>query len=141
MVLIGPKDKNLNLKNYYDTAYKLVKPKPYLLKLTRQSLTINAALSVGKSLILSLIDYGNIFLTGLTQDDKTGLQKLQNKILRCCLNSVDPMDINTVEMHDMVNVEMIDKRGTSSLFIIVHSGVNSNTINMINHNNYTNETQ
>ena len=102
------------MKNYYDTAYNLVNPKPYLLKLTRPSLNIDAALSVGKSMILSLIDYENIVLT---QDDKIDLQKLQNKILRCCLNIVDPMDINTVEMHDMVNVEMIDKRGTSNKFI------------------------
>ena len=87
------------MKGYYDALYKLVSHKLYLLKLIRSSITIDAALSICKSMILSLIDYGNIFLTGITQEDKSDLQKLQNRILRCCLNIVDPLDINVVEMH------------------------------------------
>ena len=75
--------------------------KLYLLKLIRPSLTINASLAVGKSMIISLIDYGNIFLTSLTQEDQSDLQKLQNKILRCCLDIVDPLDINVEEMHNL----------------------------------------
>ena len=127
-------DKNLSMKNYFDTVYKLVNHKLYLLKLIRTSLTIDAALSIGKSMILSLIDYGNIFLTGITQEDKSDLQKLQNRILRCCLNIVDPMDINTIEMHSLVNVEMIDKRRTSSLLTIVHRGIDDNKFDMLEHN-------
>ena len=126
-------DRNLNMKNYFDTVFKLINHKLYLLKLIRPSMTIDASLAVGKSMILSLIDYGNIFLTTLTQDDKSDLQKLQNKILRCCLNIVDPLDINTLEMHNMVNVEMVDKRRTTSLLTIIHNGVNNNKFEMLNH--------
>ena len=79
-----------------------------MLKLIRPSLTIDAALAVGKSMLLSLIDYGNIFLTCLTQEDKSDLQKLQNKILRCCLNIVDPLDINVTDMHELVKVDTVD---------------------------------
>ena len=130
-------DNNLNMKCYYDAMFKLVNHKLYLLKLIRPSLTIEASLAVGKSMILSIIDYGNIFLTGITQDDKADLQKLQNKVLRCCLNIVDPMDMNIVEMHNMVNVEMIAQRRTKNLLSLVHSGVLKDKFNMINHDVHT----
>ena len=127
-------DRNLNMKSFYDSMYKHVNHKLYLLKLIRPSLTIDAALAVGKSMILSLIDYGNIFLTGVTQQDKSDLQKLQNKILRCCLNIVDPLDINTLEMHDLVKVESVGKRRVYNLLTIIHKGVKNNKFNMLNHN-------
>ena len=76
--------------------YKLVSHKLNLLTLMRPPLAVKAALAVRKSMILSLIDYGNIFLTCITQEDKSDLQKLQNKILRRCLDIVDPMDFNIV---------------------------------------------
>ena len=77
-------DRYLTMKSFFDSMYKLVNHKLYLLKLIRPSLTVEAALAVGKSMILSLIDYGNIYLTSLTQKDQEDLQKLQNKVLRCC---------------------------------------------------------
>ena len=103
--------------------YKLVNHKLFLLKLIRPSLTVQAALAVGKSMILSLIDYGNIFLTSLTQKDLEDLQKLQNKVLRCCLNIVDPLDMNVIEMHRLVNVHMVDKRRKKCLLTVIHRGV------------------
>ena len=74
-----------------------------------------------------------MFLTTLTQKDKNDLQKLQNKILRCCLNIVDPMDMNVLEMHNIVNVDMVDKRRTINLLTIVQNGVINNKFNMLNH--------
>ena len=114
--------------------YKLVNHKLYLLKFIRPSLTIDAALAVGKSMILSIIDYGNIFLTCLTQEEKADLQKLQNKILRCCLNIVDPWDINTLEMHELVKVDFVDKRRTYNLLTMIHNGVKNNKYKMLDHN-------
>ena len=119
-------DRNLNMKSFNDSMFKIVNHKLYLLKLIRPSLTIDAALAVGKSMILSLIDYGNIFLPCITQEDKSDLQKLQNKILRCCLNIVDPLDINVMEMHDLVKVNTVDCRRSYNLLTIIHNGVKGN---------------
>ena len=88
-------------------------------------------------MILSLIDYGNIFLTGITQEDKSDLQKLQNRILRCCRNIVDPLDINVVEMHSLTNAEFVDKRRTSWILSIIHSGVKKGRFNMLDHDVHT----
>ena len=127
-------DRNLNMKSFFDSMYKLVSHKLYLLKLIRPSLTIDAALAVGKSMLLSLIDYGNIFLTCVTQEDRSDLQKLQNKILRCCLNIVDPLDINIIEMHSLVNVDLVDKRRAYHLLTLVHRNVKGNKFEMVDHN-------
>ena len=127
-------DRYLNMKSFYDSMYKLVNHKLYMLKLIRPCLTIDAALAVGKSMILSLIDYGNIFLTCLTHEDKSDLQKLQNKILRCCLNIVDPLDINITEMHTLTKVDPVDAQRTYNLLIMVHKGVKENRIKLLDHN-------
>ena len=126
-------DRYLNLKGFFDSMYKLVNHKLYLFKLIRPSLTIDAAITVGKSMILSLIDYGNMFLTSLTQKDQADLQKLQNKVLRCCLDIVDPLDLNVVEMHRLVNVDMVDKRRTNCLLTAIHRGVLGEKYTMVDH--------
>ena len=113
--------------------YKLVNHKLYLLKLIRPALTVQAALSVGKSMILSLIDYGNIFLTILTQEDKSDLQKVQNKVLRCCLDITDPLDMNVLEMHNMVNVDLVDERRTYNLLTMTHRNVKTDKFKMLDH--------
>ena len=117
----------------YDSMYNLVNHKLYLLKLIRPSLTVKAALIVGKSMIISLIDYWYIFLTTLTQEDKSDSQRLQNKILRCCLDIVDSMDINIAEMHNLVNIDFVDVQRTYSLLTVVHNRVKSNKFKMLNH--------
>ena len=126
-------DRYLNMKNFYDSMYKLVNHKLYLLKLIRPSLTIDAALAVAKSMILSLIDYGNIFLTIITQEDLADLQKLQNKILRCCLNIVDPLDLNIKEMHNLVKVHYVNERRAYGLLTMIHNGVKNNKFRMLDH--------
>ena len=126
-------DRYLTMKSFFDSMYKLVNHKLYLLKLIRSSLTVEAALAVGKSMILSLIDYGNIFLTSLTQKDQDDLQKLQNKILRCCLNIVDPLDMNVAEMHRLVGVDMVDQRRKKCLITTVHKGVLEKKHAMLEH--------
>ena len=60
-------DRNLSVKGQYEYIFKAVNHKFFLLKLIRPSLTIKAALEVARSMIFSLIDYRNIFLTGCTQ--------------------------------------------------------------------------
>ena len=101
-------DKNINMKGQFEYLYKSVNHKLFLLRILRPCLTVNAASNIARSMILSLIDYGNIFLTCCTQKDKSDLQILQNKILRCCLKIDDPLDQNILEMHNLLNILMVD---------------------------------
>ena len=88
-------------------------------------------------MILSLIDYGNIFLTGCTLGDQSDLQKLQNKVLRCCLKIQDPLDINVLEMHDLVDVSMVDQRCTLQLLIIMFKNMRSGKLPLLEHERQT----
>ena len=42
-----------------------------------------AAIQILKSMFVSVLDYGNVFLTGISKDKLSDLQKLQNDAVRC----------------------------------------------------------
>ena len=86
---------------------------------------------------LSLIDYGNVFLTRGTEGDKSDLQILQNKVLRCCLKIDDPLDQNIVEMHDMLNILMVDQRRTFHLLTLIKKSVVENKVDLVDHGRVT----
>ena len=111
--------------------------KPFILRIIRPCLTIHAAVNIARSMILSLIDYGNIFLTCCTQGDKSDLQVLQNKILRCCLRIEDPLDQNIVEMHNMLKIMMVDQRRILQLLILIKKNSLINKFEYVNHGRET----
>ena len=49
-----------------------------------------AALDVAKTMLCSIIDYGNIFLSSINEADLNDLQILQNNAIRCCYKISDP---------------------------------------------------
>ena len=68
-----------------------------------------------------------------SQKDQDDLQKLQNKVLRNCLNIVDPLDMNVIEMHRLVGVDMVDQRRKKCLITTIHKGVLDKKHNMLDH--------
>ena len=88
-------------------------------------------------MILSLIDYGNIFLTCCTQKDKSDLQVLQNEILRCCLKIDDPLDQNILEMHNLFNILMVDQRRILQLLTLIKKSTLENKLELVDHDRET----
>ena len=43
-----------------------------------------AAIHILKTMFISVLDYGNVFLTGINKEKLSDLQKLQNDAVRCC---------------------------------------------------------
>ena len=130
-------DRNMCMKGQFEYLFKLVNHKLFLLRTIRPCLTIKAAVDIARSMILSLIDHGNVFLTCCTQANRQELQTLQNKILRCCLNIEDPLDMNIIEMHNMLNLDFVDKRRNIQLLTLVRSHVLENKFPMVNHERET----
>ena len=130
-------DKNINMKGQFEYLYKIVNHKLFLLRIIRPCLTINAALNISRSMILSLIDYGNIFLTSCTQKDKSDLQILQNKILRCCLKINGPLDQNILEMHNLLNLLTVDQRRILQLLILIKKSTLQNKLELVDHDRET----
>ena len=84
-------DHLLTMKNTCDQICKNASHKLYIYRLIRGSLTMFAAIQVLKAMFVSILDYGNVFLTGVNWDRLFDLQKLQNDAVRCCLNIKIPV--------------------------------------------------
>ena len=67
-------------------------------------INIKAALAMTKTMICSIVDYSNIFLSVCNKNDLEDLQILQNQALRCCFNNVDPRDEHIDVLHQMANI-------------------------------------
>ena len=73
-------------------------------------LNTKAALDIVKTMLCSVIDYGNIFLNPCTLQDLEDLQILQNHALRCCYNVIDARTKLVTDLHKTANVKMLDVR-------------------------------
>ena len=68
----------------------------------RSFLSVKAALLVYKSMLLPILEYGDIFLYATTVRNRKRLQVLQNRGLRCALGL--QMDTSTDELHAEANL-------------------------------------
>ena len=114
------------MRNTFDQIYKNASHKLYIYRLIRGSLTMFAATQVLKTMFVSVLDYGNIFLTGINQDKLHDLQKLQNDALRCCLNVKNPRDVHVNDMHKQLNLHLLDHRRTVQLLTCVRKCIDNN---------------
>ena len=124
-------DQSLSMKNTFDQIYKNASHKLYIYRLIRGSLTMFAATQVLKTMFVSVLDYGNIFITGINQDTLQDLQKLQNDALRCCLNVKNPRDVHIHDMHEQLNLHLLDHRRTVQLLSCIRKCINNNYLSYI----------
>ena len=103
-------DQHLTFKKYFNTLFQSVSHKLYLLRKVRPMLNVKAALDIVKTMLCSVIDYGNIFLNTSTNQDLEDLQILQNHALRCCYNVIDARTEHVIDLHKNANVKMLDLR-------------------------------
>ena len=80
-------DSRLNFNTHIDNCSKIVSHKLYILSKIRHFITENTSTRIYKSMIALLIDYGDIIYAGASDLRLQGLQKLQNRGLRICLNN------------------------------------------------------
>ena len=74
-------------------------------------------------MFVSILDYGNVFLTWVNQEKLFDLQKLQNDTLRCCLNIKNPRDAHVNDLHEQLNLHLLDHRRTVQLLTCVKEGI------------------
>ena len=63
-----------------------------------------------KTMVLSHLDYGSMFLSVRTMEDISAIQVLQNKAGRSCLRITNYVDVPTHDLHLQLNVQPFDKR-------------------------------
>ena len=98
----------LSLKQFYVNSFKKISYKLSLLRRIRYMITTKAALHIVKTMLCSIVDYGNIFLSSCNIGDLKDIQTNQNHSLRCCHKINDPRDEHVTHLHTISNVITVD---------------------------------
>ena len=106
-------DQHLTFDNHAKYTIDRVSAKVYQLKKIRKLLTKKAALLIYKNMILPIMEYGDIYMTSATQDNRKKLQKLQNKALKCALEK--DKRFNTNLLHDEAKIHKLKHRRKTHL--------------------------
>ena len=91
-------DDKLSFKNYSIKCSNRANNKIYQLKKIRGCKTTKCALTIYKSMVLPLVEYGGLFLDTCTDNVQTKIQRLQNRTLRIIYKQD-----NYVKMYDLHN--------------------------------------
>ena len=78
-------DENMTFNDHVSKVIQNVNSKLHLLSLLRGQITCVCAVAVYKTMILPLIEYGNVFLTSCSDINLKRIQRLQNRGLRIAL--------------------------------------------------------
>ena len=103
-------DSMLTFKKHYANTFKNASHKLFILRKIRYMINVKAALDITKTMLCSIIDYGNIFLSSCNEGDLQDLQILQNNALRCSYGVTDPRNEHIIDLHKKSNVKSIKLR-------------------------------
>ena len=92
-------NEHLTFKKYFSTLFKNVSHKLYILRKVRPMLNKKASIDIVKTMICSIIDYGNMFIRFCNLQDLSDLQVMQNSALRYCYNVIDPCSEHVADLH------------------------------------------
>ena len=121
-------DESLTFNNFYSNCFRKISYKLFFLRRIRHMFTVKAALDVTKTLLCSIIDYGNIFLSSCIENDLTDIQTLQNHALRCCHNVYDHRTEHTAHLHDISNVNTVNTRRKRQILTCIWRNIQNNVL-------------
>ena len=99
----------LTFKKHFSITFKNVSHKLYILRKIRYMINTKAALDVTKTMLCSIIDYDNIFLSSVNDADLNDLQILQNNAIRCYYGIPDPRDEHILDLHVRANMKLVNE--------------------------------
>ena len=111
-------DSQLNYKLHVTKMISSVSGKLKQFQRMRGFLDTKAAMMVYKGMLLPLLEYGDIFLSATTADNRKKLQVLQNKGLRCALNR--DMTESSEELHREANLLKLEYRREQHLLNFIY---------------------
>ena len=117
-------DNKLTFSQHINNIIKTAGQKIYILAKVRKYINTAAALMLYKSMILSHIDYGDIFLNLAPKTQLNKLQVLQNRALRICHQTfIQDRQPSTLELHVNRNLLKLDKRRELHMLNLMHNRV------------------
>ena len=121
-------DNMLTFRKHYVNTFKNVSHKLFILRKIRYMINVKAALDVTKTMLCSIIDYGNIFLSSCTDIELNDLQILQNNAIRCSYSVTDPRDEHVTELHQRANLKTIEIRRKKQILTCIWRNINKGII-------------
>ena len=122
---------NLNYKCHLENCLKLISHKAYLLNKIRKNINTDTAITIYKTMILPILEYGDVLYMGANQKIINDLQLSQNRILRICIQG--DRRISTALLHRNCKIaKLYDRRLLHlNLFMYKQQG-NANIVNTRN---------
>ena len=98
-------DSELKFKEQINDMIKKVTYTNYIFKRIRYYMNDYTALTVLKTMLLPLVDHGNIFITGCNADGLQQLRVQYNNAIRIALEIRNPRDISTTDLFTTAKVQ------------------------------------
>ena len=124
-------DMNLNYNNHLETCIKLISHKAYQLSKIRQYMNEYTATLINKTMILPIIEYGDVIYEGANQKLLNDLQTAQNRILRICLQEDNLA--NVVLLHRRCKISKLKERRLMHLNLFMYK--QKNNVKIVNKRN------
>ena len=121
-------DNMLTFTKHFKNTFKNVSPKLFMLRKIIYMINKKAALDITKTMLCSIIDYGNIFLSCCNDSDLNDLQVLQNNAVRCCYGIADPRDEHVIDLHIQANIKMISVRRKEQILTCICRNIKKGVI-------------
>ena len=90
-------------------------------------INVKAALDITKTMLCSVIDYGNIFLSSINEADLLDIQILQNNAIRCSYGVSDPRNEHIHDLHVRANMKFVNTRRQKQILTClwrnIHKGI------------------
>ena len=101
-------DQHLTFDSHVKYTINRVSAKLCQLRKMKRFLTNKAALLVYKNMILPIMEYGDIYMMSASKENRSKLQKLQNKALKCALDK--EKRYNTTALHKEARLDKLSFR-------------------------------
>ena len=124
-------DMNLNFNIHLENCLKLISHKAFLLNKIRKYINISTATTIYKTMILPIIEYGDIIYMGANQKRLHDLQLAQNRILKICL--YENRRANTDMIHQRCNINLLQERRILHLNLFMYK--QRHNVNIVNTRN------
>ena len=111
-------DMNLNYNKHLQNCLKIASHKIYLLSKVRNYITSDAALKIYKTMILPLIEYGDILYDNSNAKLLKKFQTLQSRSLRIC--SYEPYHVPVIYLHEICNIARLDLRRKMHIILYMY---------------------
>ena len=106
-------DCTFNFNKHIDNNRKIISHKLYLLSRIRQYINEHTAISIYRTMIAPIMDYGDIVYAGTNVENLDKLQRLQNRGLRICIN--ESHYIPTILLHQRCEIPNLKTRRTCNI--------------------------